>query len=152
MGTRSSIAKLQDDGKVKAVYCHWDGYLEHVGKMLQTHYNDPAKVDELIALGDISSLYESIEQIPEHSFEHPVDGYTIFYGRDRGETGIDAKTYSGVAEWIKKVPDQNGSEFLYVMVNGTWYVTYFKYDAHEDCTNLIQLQPLETALDKVASE
>ena len=60
MATRSAIAKLGKDGIIKAVYCHNDGYLEYNGKMLNEHYKDESKVDELLAHGDISSLNENI--------------------------------------------------------------------------------------------
>ena len=52
MATRSTIAKLDKNGIIKAVYCHSDGYLEHVGKVLNEHYKDESKVDELLAHGD----------------------------------------------------------------------------------------------------
>ena len=36
MGTRSMIAIQNPYNKqIKAVYCHWDGYLEHNGSLLQ---------------------------------------------------------------------------------------------------------------------
>ena len=55
MATRSTIAKLGKAGIIKAVYCHHDGYLEWNGKMLNEHYKDEDKVDELLAHGDIRS-------------------------------------------------------------------------------------------------
>jgi hypothetical protein len=58
MGTRSTIALEFADGTVQQVYCHWDGYLEHNGKILQEHYSDPFKLRDLIDLGDMSSLGE----------------------------------------------------------------------------------------------
>lgn len=39
MGTRSSITVKMTDGSFKSVYCHFDGYLDHNGKMLAGHYN-----------------------------------------------------------------------------------------------------------------
>jgi len=54
MGTRSRIGVMHGDN-VKSVYCHWDGYLEHNGVILQEHY-DSAKANQLVALGDLSSL------------------------------------------------------------------------------------------------
>ena len=72
MATRSIIAKLDDNG-VQAIYCHNDGYLSNNGKILDQHYQDEDKVDELLLLGDCSSLKDTIED-------------TIFYMRDRGES------------------------------------------------------------------
>mgnify|MGYP003652617399 FL=1 len=51
MATRSTIAMKTATGQVQAIYCHWDGYIDHNGKVLMTHYTDPAKVAEMIALG-----------------------------------------------------------------------------------------------------
>ncbi len=54
MGTRSRIGVMHGD-VCKSVYCHWDGYLDHNGRILQEHY-DSAQANHLVALGDISSL------------------------------------------------------------------------------------------------
>ena len=72
MGTRSTIALEFADGTVQQVYCHWDGYLEHNGKILQEHYSDPFKLRELIDLGDMSSLAPNIGT--QHSFEKAPEG------------------------------------------------------------------------------
>ena len=62
MGTRSTIALEFADKSVEQVYCHWDGYLEHNGKILAKHYMDPFKVKELVALGGFSSLDKTVEE------------------------------------------------------------------------------------------
>ena len=49
MVTRSMIGKLEADGTVTAIYCHWDGYPESVGLMLMKHYRDVAKIDAMMA-------------------------------------------------------------------------------------------------------
>ena len=43
MATRSTIAMKTPEGKIRAIYCHWDGYPEHNGKMLLDNYQDAAK-------------------------------------------------------------------------------------------------------------
>ena len=121
MGTRSRIAVMHGDN-CKSVYCHWDGYLEHNGKILQEHY-DSAKANHLVALGDLSSLGANIE-IPdgvEHSFEKPADDITVFYGRDRGESGGEFKTDSTFEAFFERVEDCCG-EWYYIMRDGVWYV------------------------------
>ena len=55
MGTRSRIGVMHGD-KVKSVYCHWDGYPEYNGVVLKENYQTQEKVEQLIALGSISSL------------------------------------------------------------------------------------------------
>lgn len=74
MSTRSAIAIQETkEGPVKYAYCHFDGYIEHNGKILNEHYRDPAKVKELLALGDMSSLSETLDK-------------SVFYHRDRKES------------------------------------------------------------------
>ena len=85
MATRSRIAIENEDGTVTSIYCHFDGYVEHNGKMLQEHYTDRSKVEQLIALGDISYLRANIEPTGKHSFNEPEAGVTVAYHRDRGE-------------------------------------------------------------------
>ena len=77
MATRSTIAKLGKDGIIKAVYCHSDGYLEYNGKMLNEHYKDESKVDELLVHGDISSLNENI------GVKLDFNDYKLFYEKEQ---------------------------------------------------------------------
>lgn len=56
MSTRSLIAKENDDGTFRTVYCHHDGYLTYNGAMLLDHYNTPERIDKLLDLGDLSFL------------------------------------------------------------------------------------------------
>lgn len=86
MSTRSMIFKENQDGTFTGIYCHFDGYPEHNGRILRNFYATEEQVDKLIALGDISSLDESPESPPEgHTFGNPVKGFVVAYHRDRGE-------------------------------------------------------------------
>jgi len=85
MATRSRIGMELENGTIKSIYCHWDGYPSHNGRILLDHYQDAEKVKELIELGDISSLGNEVSTDAPHSFENPCDGVTVAYHRDRGE-------------------------------------------------------------------
>ena len=96
MGTRSMIGIENPNSlAVKAVYCHWDGYLEHNGSILEKHYSNSPKVNNLIALGDLSSLRAEIgdkhtfsrldSDLPEDEYERLYGDMCTFYTRDRGE-------------------------------------------------------------------
>ena len=100
MATRSNIGILNSDGTVNYIYCHFDGYLEHNGKILSEHYNDEASVWGLIALGDLSILGP---ELGEHQdFNGPRNKqWCLAYGRDRGETGVEARTCS-YADYTKE--------------------------------------------------
>lgn len=120
MGTRSRIGVMHGN-KCKSVYCHWDGYLDHNGRILLKHY-DSAKANHLVALGDISSLDRNVE-IPEgqlHSFDRPLDGVTTFYGRDRKENGCEFAVDHTFKDFMERVND-NDAEFYYIMKDGVWY-------------------------------
>lgn len=95
MSTRSYICKENEDGTFTGVYCHSDGYLSYNGAMLLDHYSEREKVEHLISLGDLSLLCEKIDPDPAkpHSFDYNdrQEDVTVAYGRDRGETGIEAK-------------------------------------------------------------
>lgn len=84
MSTNALII-MQTATGYRGIYCHFDGYPSGVGKTLMTDYTDPKKVKALINLGAISYLKPSIEKPDGHSFEHPVEGYTVAYHRDRNE-------------------------------------------------------------------
>ena len=87
MATSSAIGVKQVDGGVMAVRCHWDGYTEHVGRILHEFYSHEAKAMRLLRLGHLSSLGESLEPPlgVRHSFDHPAKSVTVAYHRDRGE-------------------------------------------------------------------
>jgi len=120
MGTRSTIAIQNEDGSVTGIYCHWDGYLSHNGQILQDHYQDEAKIRELIALGDLSSLGAEIGT--KHNFDCAPDGECNAYGRDRGETGCEAATAHNWRQFIT----ENGQEYDYLFVPGTgWQVNTY---------------------------
>jgi hypothetical protein len=134
--------------KVKSVYCHWDGYLEHNGAILQEHY-DSAKANNLVAMGDMSSLgtvigeahpfsqfvsdtdefkalpkaeQERIKAETEALYEHARDqGYCTFYNRDRGETGTEFKVAHTFKEFLGQA-EGCGAEYYYIMKDGVWYV------------------------------
>ena len=97
MGTRSMIAIENPHSKaVKAIYCHWDGYLQHNGSILNEHYSNSPKVNNLIALGDLSSLRPEIGvqhafsslDVPkeeQEAYDKEHGNSCTFYTRDRGE-------------------------------------------------------------------
>jgi hypothetical protein len=120
MGTRSTIAIQNEDGSVTGIYCHWDGYLSNNGQILQDHYQDEAKVRELIALGDLSSLDAEIGT--KHNFDNAPKGECNAYARDRGETGCEARTEHN---W-RQFRAEHGQEYDYLFTPGEgWQVSTY---------------------------
>ena len=118
MGTRSFIAKEIGDDQYRTIYCHSDGYLTYNGAMLVDHYNTPEAVDELLNLGDISSLGErpNPDLDRPHRFDYDMrqEGVTVAYSRDRGDKNTEARVMS-----LAELDDPN---------NWTAYVYIFTQD------------------------
>lgn len=116
MSTRSAIIVKKPEGAT-GIHCHFDGYPEHVGAILEKHYNTPEKADELVALGDIFSLFENVNppNSKRHTYDNPVEGVTIAYHRDRGEEFNQAK--GATVHEVEKQIEHNG--YVYVF-DGTW--------------------------------
>ena len=134
MATRSVIAKLDDKG-VQAIYCHNDGYLSNNGKILDQHYQNEVKVDNLIAQGDCSSLKDTIED-------------TIFYHRDRGDCyeGVKAVNLNNETKLLEHAFEKCDAEVVYMFAYGSWYV----YDnSNKIGTTSYQFIELEEALYNV---
>ena len=120
MATRSTIAMLLEDGSVRSVYCHFDGYPDGVGATLREHYTNAAKIEQLLDLGDLSVL--DVEIGEKVDFNGRPEGQCLFYGRDRGETGINARTHADENEWLG-YRKGNACEYGYLW-NGAWWVVY----------------------------
>jgi hypothetical protein len=147
MGTRSTIALEFADGTVQQVYCHWDGYLAHNGKILQEHYSDPFKLRDLIDLGDMSSLGPNI------GFAHPFSphsskedealyeaakeaGACTFYARDRGETGVSAKQFKSYEDYVA---NHQYEEYEYILRACGDKAVWFVSDHERDYVPLAEL-------------
>jgi len=114
MATRSYIGKMDPHTKVITyIYCHYDGYLSHTGRILVENYNDESKVDELLNLGDLSFLDEQIGD--QHDFNNPTKGWTLAYGRDRGEQNTEKRLSSFSAYTY-----DNGIDYFYLFTEGSW--------------------------------
>lgn len=129
MGTRSRIAVMHGD-VCKSIYCHWDGYYSHNGAILLEHY-DSSKANQLVALGDMSSLRPELGE--KHAFSYydlPADeveafkalteNWCTFYGRDREETGTEWKVAHSFFEFMAQCENCD-AEYFYVMKDGVWY-------------------------------
>jgi hypothetical protein len=116
MATRSNIAYKTAEGKIRSVYCHWDGYPEHNGKILMDHYTDQAKIEALVALGSISSLGTELgekQDFDDRSTQK--DDWTLAYHRDRGEQLVVSE-YEDVPSWVADMEEYaylwNGQEWI----------------------------------------
>lgn len=117
--TRSHVGIIDKRGKITSTYVHSDGYPEGVGAMVVNHFADTRKVKELLKLGKwgISYLEPGIEGGEGHSFNTPVDGETVFYGRDRGQKKF-VSTFTAdqrdLQDYLADVSNDAGAEYVYL--------------------------------------
>jgi len=135
MSTRSFIGILGEDGAIRAVYCHSDGYPSYVGQTLLDHYQSAAKIAGLINLGDLSCIG------PELGEKHPFgpvgfegdvmkayDDYEAkyghmcrAYGRDRDKENVAAKTYKTERTFLNGAKAHD-AKYAYLYRGGEWLV------------------------------
>ena len=106
MNTRSLIG-IKEGDMVKTISCHWDGQPKHNGKTLVENYTSPSKIYELLALGNLSTLKETIESC-------------WAYHRDRNEPMVHAK-------------DIKYSELMYIVTNADNYNISYIYIYNDEC-------------------
>ena len=118
MVTCSRIGIRNSDDSVDSIYCHWDGYPSHNGRLLITHYTEENKIRELMALGDISYLAPEIGK--QQDFDKPTNkDWCMAYGRDRGEADCEAGHSSTVHEYLGI---RCWGEYYYIFHYGRWMV------------------------------
>lgn len=105
MSTRSLIGIEIEEGKIMAVYCHFDGYPSHNGKILLESYTDSEKIKILISLGSFSSLEAEIDKIK-------------FYASEPDE-GLEIELYISEKDYLKRL---SMIDYLYLWKNNKWHV------------------------------
>ena len=127
MATRSNIAYRTPEGKIRSVYCHWDGYPTHNGEMLRRYYTTQEKVEALIALGSISSLSKEIGE--KQDFNARYNGGTVnedwcmVYHRDRGED-LEVRTFNDAMDFVDNF--DWGAEYFYLWTGAEWLVNAYQ--------------------------
>jgi hypothetical protein len=156
MGTRSEIAVENKDGTFTGIYCHWDGYPGHVGKILFEFYSDLPKLRKLMKLGSLSVLGGDLGK--KHNFDQTAPreestlprtiqplvkpatvGACTAYIRDRGESKEEncAVKYDSLKSLMEHWSDR-GAAYLYV-----WRQSNQWEFARENAASHDMLIPLE---------
>jgi len=130
MGTRSRIGYELPDHSVVSVYCHWDGYVEHNGRILVEHYQDREAVKELIDGGSMSSLrttqtWESeimkdgrdyvLDENGQIQYTHTREPQPMYHTERGDELDVQHTSFDDFCS------DMCGEEFVYLYdLNGNW--------------------------------
>lgn len=160
MATRSMIGIEENDGKITAIYCHWDGYPSNNGMCLHSHYGDEKKIRELMSFGDLSCLRKHIGEKTDMENADPnrtaiQNDWCEFYGRDRGDEGVESKSYSNRSQFMEAA---NGCwadwVYLFDAAQGEWLLQMHRHEDSEwravrrELESLGLIDPLDDLLYK----
>lgn len=156
MGTRSRIGIEMPDHTVVSVYCHWDGYVEHNGRILTERYQERDDVQELIDGGSMSSLrtrgtWDNGPALKDENgeFIHDAEGFMMMendrdpqplYHSERGEeVSVEHTTFDAFVSG-----NLGGEEYAYLYdLNDNWKA--FKIGWGEQPTERINIPGYVTA-------
>ena len=141
MATRAIIAKL-DENDIQAIYSHSDNYLEHTGKILDQHYQDEDKVNELLSLGDVSIVDENIGvKIDFNDYKLRAENkQCLFYARDRGEKYKQTAQLKDENELIEFANKKCDAKYIYMFAYGSWYVyDVYNGSAYNELNQFVEL-------------
>ena len=139
MGTRSAIGYKLPSGRIKAVYCHYDGYPKHHLPILIEHYNTLNKARALIKPGSMSSLRtrETWDCGPllkyNETYVKDSEGLLMYqndrepqplYYYDRGNTSSDPPEVRESITVAKKYWAASGCEHMYIFEPDVGWIHY----------------------------
>ena len=125
MATRSAIGYALPSGKVRAVYCHWNGDPSHQLPILEEHYGSLPKVRALVKPGSMSSLRTvetwdrdcTRDAQPLYHRERVVGPWCAGDGSDYADPPTSVPDAEAAAHWR-----DYGCEHLYVYLPGYGWV------------------------------
>ena len=120
MSTRSAISILKKDQTVQCIYCHFDGYLSHVGYTLFEHYSKVSKIKKLIKLGNISSLGNLLTE----DINQPGVSFCNFYRYRSQNIEENANTYNDLDSFLQVARHDYHYDYLYLYNENekSWYL------------------------------
>jgi hypothetical protein len=130
MSTRAAIGVQQEDGSIKAIYCHWDGYPDGAGLMLETFYGNPDDANKLIAMGHVSMIGATIGKKVEFG-SYQGGGQCVFFGRDREESFQEAEIFLSLEDF-KNALDSWGVQYAYFMETDHWVAYKVEYPVYDE--------------------
>ena len=116
MATRALIGYLDDDGVLTTTYNHYDGYPDHLGKILDTYYSRNKRARDVANKGYIS-YFEDDGDIVSNTFpNNKRNPDKIELGRDLG-TGDQLDWEDALLEMAKHI-DGYGADYAYIWYEG----------------------------------
>lgn len=140
MSTRSYIIQ-EHNGKFTGIYCHWDGYVAHNGKILLEHYPDHKALTETMSKGDMSVLNENPEQC-----RHYVD-------MGNKPENVQANKADSIDELIS-IAENSGCEYVYHFDGGQWLYADrgLQYFGMSDGSSFSEFRSLQKDVEELPDE
>lgn len=140
--TTCYIGELFKSGNLRVIFCKYDGYPAHTGKMLLEHYNSHDLASSLIALGNLSMVGERLSSdkdephtLETHASNDEKSAVTIAYNRDGNmpydivcekmfPSLMDEKYAKKAKQFIEKMARNECIDYVYLYDHskGGWYV------------------------------
>ena len=117
MSTRGIIAIENPDKTCRAIYVHFDMYLDGGGLCLISHYTTPERVEQLLALGGLSALGDKLS---EDDPETDAQDVCIAYHRDYGEDYEAPDEWKSTDELLANAHERYWAEYVYLFRDGEW--------------------------------
>jgi len=114
MATRALIGYLDDDGVLTTTYNHYDGYPDHLGKILDTYYSRNKRARDVANKGYISYFEDDGDIVSNVFPNNKRNPDKIELGRDLG-TGDQLDWEDALLEMAKHI-DGYGADYAYI-----WY-------------------------------
>ena len=114
MATRALIGYLDDDGVLTTTYNHYDGYPDHLGKILDTYYSRNKRARDVANKGYISYFEDDGDIVSNVFPNNKRNPDKIELGRDLG-TGDQLDWEDALLEMAKHIDDY-GADYAYI-----WY-------------------------------
>lgn len=132
MATASTITMRLPEAQVLFIStcARWNGSPKLTGAMLQKHYADPEKVEQLISLGELSIVCQEVGDptgVAGHTFGTPLPNTTLAYHRDRGDEFAPPGTGDTASEAIVDGPGGEYEEYNYLFDWGVWKVMSIRF-------------------------
>jgi hypothetical protein len=106
MATRGQIAYLADPNTIFSVYVNYDAYPDHLGKVLNTHFNSDNEIKDLVTdKGDVRFIGD--DGIIER---YNNGGYKLIKGEDTED----------LFNYLYDYSDGSGVDYVYVWLENKW--------------------------------
>jgi hypothetical protein len=116
MGTHAMIGIYNaKDGSVEASYCHYDGYLEGVGRTLINSYNTQYDAEMVAKGGYMSALYDDYMETRKEAVHNEI-----------------SVPYESVGQFLKNGFDYYGAHYIYLWDGEAWFFASRSQNAFEE--------------------